>query len=238
MTEKLYYIDSYSHEFEAKIVAVSEDGLAVALDRSLFFTPGGGQPTDTGTLTIDGEIYNVTEAYSSEGLTWHKLDRALPTGLKGQSLKGALDWERRYAIMRHHTALHVLNGVAYLAFGALVTGGQIYTDRARIDLTLEDLNPEKVEYIEKESNAIIAKAFNTIPRLVTQEEAATMPELVRTLNAMPPQSEKMRVVEIAGLDRQFCGGTHVANIRELGALKVLGTRSKGKVNKRIEIGLE
>jgi len=238
MTEKLYYQDVYAREFEAKIVAVSPDGLNLALDRSAFFPGGGGQPSDSGTFIIEGENYTVSEAFSAEGFTWHKLERAVPADFKGRSLKAELDWERRYAHMRHHTALHVLNGVAFLAYGALVAGAQVYADRARMDLTLEDLSEERVKFLENESNVVINKALAMTPRLLTPEEAAVMPELVRTLNAMPPQSDKMRIMEIEGLDRQFCGGTHLANIKEIGTLKIIGTRSKGKSNKRLEIGLE
>jgi Ser-tRNA(Ala) deacylase AlaX len=237
MTERLYYQDVYAREFEAEIVAVGPDGLTLAFDRSAFYPGGGGQPCDLGLIIIDGEPYNVTEVYASDGTVWHKLDRAVPDDFKGRPIKASLDWERRYKHMRHHTALHLLNGVAYNAFGALVSGGQVYADRARMDLTLEDLSQERVEYLERESNAAIQKALNVQPRLLTQAEAAEMPELVRTLNAMPPQSEKMRIVEVVGLDRQFCGGTHVASASEIGLLKIIGTRSKGKQNKRIEIGL-
>jgi misacylated tRNA(Ala) deacylase len=238
MTEKFYYIDPYAQQFEAEITAFDQDNTALALDRSGFYPGGGGQPCDLGWLTIEGEQYTVTEVFSSGDRIWHKLDRALPESFKGRGVLGKLDWERRYAHMRHHTALHVLNGVAYNNFGALVTGGQIYADRARIDFTMDDLAPERLELLERESNLAIAKALVMRPREVTQAEAAQMPELVRTLNVMPPQMEKVRIVEIEGLDRQFCGGTHLANIGEIGRLKIAGTRSKGKQNKRIEIVLE
>lgn len=238
MTEKLYYIDSYAREFEAEIVALDQEGLLLALDRTGFFPVGGGQPSDSGWLSIEGEEYAVTDVFSNGEIIWHKLDRAIPADFIGRGAQGKLDWERRYAHMRHHTALHVLNGVAYNDFGALVTGAQVYADRARVDFTMEDLAPERIERLERESNEAIAKALAVLPRELTQAEAATMPELVRTLNAMPPQREKIRTVEIAGLDRQFCGGTHLSNIREIGKLKIAGTRSKGKQNKRIEIVLE
>ena len=237
-TEKLYYTDAYMREFEAEIVAVAADGLTVALDRTAFYPGGGGQPSDVGNFIIEGETYSVTNAYAADGIIWHKLDRAVPAAFTQRPLRASLDWEQRYALMRHHSGLHVLNGVAYLAFGAMVTGCQIYNDRARIDLNLEDLSQTKLEYLEHESNAAIAKAMPMTPLLLTQAEAAAIPELVRSLNVMPPQSEKMRIMEIAGLDRQFCGGTHVANLSELGPLKIISTRSKGKANKRIEIALE
>ncbi len=238
MTGKFYYTDTYAREFEAEITDLDQEGTLLALDQSGFYPGGGGQPCDLGWLKIADEQYNVTEVFMNNEIIWHRLDRAVPADFKGREVKAGLDWERRYAHMRHHTALHVLNGVAYNQFGALVSGAQVYADRARVDFTMEDLAPEKVEWLEQASNAAIAKAMNILPREVTQAEAAQIPELVRTLNAMPPQFEKVRIVEIEGLDRQFCGGTHLANIQEVGFLKIAGTRSKGKQNKRIEIVLE
>ncbi|HEX2910176.1 MAG TPA: alanyl-tRNA editing protein [Chloroflexia bacterium] len=238
MTEKLYYKDTYAKEFEAEIVSLDQEGNLIALDRSAFYPGGGGQPCDLGWLTIEGEQYTITEVFANGNLIWHRLDRAIPADFKGRGVQALLDWERRYSHMRHHTALHVLNGVAYNNFGALVTGGQVYADRARIDLTMEDLAPDKVELIERQSNEAIQKALPLLPQELTQAEAAAIPELVRTLNVMPPQSEKMRIVEISGLDRQFCGGTHLGSTLEVGQLKIAGTRSKGKQNKRIEIVLE
>jgi misacylated tRNA(Ala) deacylase len=236
-TEKLHYNDPYARQFEGEIVDIAEDGTLIALDRTLFFTVGGGQPSDNGKITVEGEEYQVTDVYATDGIVWHKLDRALPTGFKGKGVQGEIDWERRWAHMRHHSGLHLICGIGFHEFGALVTGGQIYTDRARIDMTLDDLSPERVAFLERAANEAIQKKLPVQPLLVNWDEAATMPELVRTLTAMPPQSEKMRVMEIVGLDRQFCGGTHVSNTAEIGALKIIGTRSKGKNNKRIEIAV-
>jgi misacylated tRNA(Ala) deacylase len=235
MTEKLYYADTYRRDFEAEIVAVGSDGLTLALDRSAFYPGGGGQPCDLGTLTIDAEPYTVTEVFHSDGTIWHRLNRAVPLEFKGRGVQAALDWERRYSHMRYHTALHLLNGVAFHTYGALVTGAQVYADRARVDFTLEDLSSERVQYLEREMNVAAQKALPLNAREITQTEAAQMPELIRTLNAMPPQVEKVRIVEIEGLDRQFCGGTHLHNASEAGHITISGTRSKGKQNKRIEI---
>lgn len=238
MTEKIYYSEPYAREFEAQIVDLSPEGMALALDRSAFYPGGGGQPCDLGWLSIEGERYDVTEVYQADGFIWHKLDRVVPGDFKGRSVAAQLDWERRYLHMRHHSALHVLNGIAYNNYGALVTGAQVYTDRARLDLAMDDLAPERVARLEQEANAVIAKAMPVLPREVTAAEASTLPELIRSLNAMPPVSGTIRTVEIEGLDRQFCGGTHLSNIKEVGLLKIAGTRSKGKQNKRIEIVLE
>lgn len=237
-TKKYYYTEPYARDFEAEIVDIAPEGLAIAFDQSGFFPGGGGQPCDLGWLTIEGEDYTVTEVYSQNDIIWHKVDRAIPTDFKGRGVNARLDWERRYGHMRYHSALHVLNGVAYTQYGALVTGAQVYGDRARVDFTMEDLAPAKVELLEQQSNLAISKAMPMFQLEVTAEEAANMPELVRTLTAMPPQTSKIRVMEIQGLDRQFCGGTHVSNISEVGTLKIAGTRSKGKLNKRIEIVLE
>lgn len=238
MTDKLYYADPYGREFEAEITGVSEDGLTLAFDRTAFYPGGGGQPCDLGSLTIEGEPYTVTEVFHTDGTIWHRLDRAVAAEFKGRGVKATLDWERRYNHMRYHTALHLLNGVAFHEYGALVTGAQVYADRARIDFTLDDLNPARVEFLEREANEVAQKAFPLSAREVTQPEAAQMPELLRSLNVMPPQFGKVRIVEIEGLDRQFCGGTHVRNASEVGRLKIAGTRSKGKQNKRIEITVE
>ncbi len=238
MTEKYYNQNPYAREFEAEIVQLDPGGQTLALDRSAFYPGGGGQLCDLGWLTIEGERYEVAEVFAADGLIWHRLDRAVPLTYQGRGVHAELDWNRRYAHMRHHSALHVLNGVAYNNFGALVTGGQVYADRARIDFTMEDLAPHKLELLERESNQAIAKALALLPREITQAEAALLPELVRTVNVMPPQSDKIRIMEIQGLDTQFCGGTHLANTREIGRLKIAGTRSKGKQNKRIEIVLD
>lgn len=237
-TLRYYYQQPYAREFEAEILEIGADGLTVTLDQSAFFPGGGGQPCDLGWFTIEGEEYSVTEVFQEEDFIRHKLDRALPSDFKGRGVNARLDWERRYGHMRHHSALHVLNGVAYHQYGALVSGAQVYGDRARIDLSMEDLAADKIEWLERESNEAIQKALTLIPRELTAAEAAEMPELIRTLNAMPPQKSKIRMMEIAGLDRQFCGGTHVASTLEIGTLKIIGTRSKGKSNKRIEIALE
>jgi misacylated tRNA(Ala) deacylase len=236
-TDRLYYAQPYATRFEAEIVDIGEDGTVIALDRSLFYPVAGGQPADNGKIAIEGEEYQVTDAYATDGWVWHKLDRALPSEFKGKGIQGEVDWERRWTHMRHHSGLHLICGIAFSEFGALVSGAQIYGDRARVDLTLEDLSQERVSFLERAANSAIEQKLTVQPLLVTPDEAAGMPELVRTLSAMPPQSAKMRVMEIVGLDRQFCGGTHVSNTEEIGALKIIGTRSKGKNNKRIEISV-
>ncbi len=152
MTELLYATDAYVKEFDAGVTDV-RDG-ALVLDRTAFYATGGGQPHDVGTLTWDGGACRVTEVKKQGPDVLHKIEGAAPA--VGTRVHGAIDWERRYALMRHHTALHVVSGVIYQLYGALVTGGQMYVDRARMDFALEDLSPDKLEAIVNEANRLMA----------------------------------------------------------------------------------
>jgi misacylated tRNA(Ala) deacylase len=235
MTELLYLADSYLREFDATVVGVADD--AVELDRTAFYVRGGGQPADEGTLTAGGEPYRVMEVYREGGRVLHKLERRPPAA--GSPVHGKLDWERRYALMRYHSALHVMVGVIYRQFGVLVTGGQMYPDRARMDFALEDLNRERVAMIESESNRHIAEDRPIRVHVLPRDEAFRIPDLVRTqINLLPPQIQEVRVVEIEGLDMQADGGTHVASTGEIGRIRITKTENKGKINKRLEIVLE
>jgi misacylated tRNA(Ala) deacylase len=151
---------------------------------------------------------------------------------------GELDWDARYRLMRTHTALHVLCGVVFRDYGAPVTGGNMGTDKARMDFEMEEFTPERVAEIERRANAEIAAGRDVRVRVLPRAEAFAIPDLIRTkINLLPAGIAEVRTVEIVGLDLQADGGTHVANTREVGGLKVVGTRSKGKSNKRLEIVL-
>lgn len=235
MTELLYLQDSYLKEFDARVVATAEN--AVELDRTVFYPRGGGQPSDEGTLEADGQVYRVLEVVRQEGRVLHKLDREPPA--VGTPVRGRIDWQRRYALMRHHSALHVLCGVIFRQFGVLVTGGQMYPDRARMDFALEDLSPERIALIEQESNRAIEADLPITARVLPREEAFKIPDLIRTqINLLPPSIQEVRIVEIEGLDLQADGGTHVKRTGEIGRLRVTKTENKGKINKRLEIALD
>ena len=235
MTELLYQTDSYLREFEATVTAM--EGGAVALDRTAFYPGGGGQPHDTGTLSADGRSWNVVKVEKRGTDALHHLEGADPPAA-GTRVRGALDWERRYRLMRTHTALHVLCGVVWREFGAQVTGGQMYLDRARMDFELEDLNPERVRAIEERANAAIAAGAPVSVRILPRAEAFQIPDLIRTkINLLPEGIAEVRVVSVGELDTQADGGTHVADAREVGGIRVVGTRSKGRINKRLEIEL-
>lgn len=234
MTALLCLTDSYLREFAATVTAV--DGRAVALDRTAFYPGGGGLPADTGRLTWPEEETRVTEMRRDGGTVWHALDGPVPP--VGAVVHGVLDWDRRYGVMRYHSALHVLVGAVYRLFNALVTGGQIYPDRARMDFALEDLNKERVAAIEAEANRVIGEGRRILVRFVSRQEfeKSDLTRLAKDL--LPAGITEVRVVEIEDYDAQADGGTHVANTNEIGRLRVTKTENKGKSNRRLEIVLE
>jgi len=233
MTELLYLHDSYLKEFDATVVDVN--GETVTLDRTAFYPGGGGQPPDAGLLRWAGGEARVLEAKKDGASVRHDLEGPAPS--EGQLVHGILDWDRRFAIMRHHSALHVLVGAVYRLFGALVTGGAIYPDRARMDFSLEDLSKDRVGAIETEANRVIGENRPILVRFVSREEfeRSDLTRLAR--NLLPPEIQEVRVIEIEGFDAQADGGTHVANTSEIGKLTVTKTENKGKTNRRLEIAL-
>ena len=233
MTQLLYLHDSYLREFDAVVTAV--DAQRVALDRTAFFAGGGGQPVDTGLLRWDGTTARVVELRKDGDTVWHTVEGEVPP--PGATIRGVLDWERRFNIMRHHSALHVLVGVVYRSFNALVTGGAIYPDRARMDFSLEDLNKDRVGAIKAEANRVIQEQRRILVRFLSRDEFERS-DLVRLAkNLIPPEIREVRVIEIEGFDAQADGGTHVGNTSEIGVLRVVKTENKGKLNRRLEISL-
>jgi misacylated tRNA(Ala) deacylase len=233
VTELLYLRDSYLREVDAAVGTAGEN--AVVLDRTLFYPGGGGQPADTGTLTWPEGTRRVIEMRRDGDAVWHVLDGPAPAA--GTAVRAAVDWDRRYAIMRHHSALHVLVGAVYRLFNARVTGGAIYPDRARMDFALEDLNKDRVADIERETNRVLTEDHPITIRFVTQEEFARS-DLVRLARDLVPKDlERIRVVEIEAYDAQADGGTHVARTGEIGSLRIVKTENKGKANRRLEIQL-
>lgn len=237
-TDLLYQRDAYLREFAATVVAVDPETGAVTLDQTAFYPGGGGQPCDTGELCADGHVWRVRGVRKAGTQVLHLIegDDELPAA--GTHITGRLDWPQRYRLMRTHTALHVLCGVIFRDYGALVTGGNMGLDKARLDFELSDFTPELVAEIERRANAEIAAGHEIRVQILPRAEAFQIPDLIRTkINLLPPDISEIRTVEIVGLDLQADGGTHVANTREVGGLQVIGTRSKGKSNKRIEIAL-
>jgi misacylated tRNA(Ala) deacylase len=235
-TELLYATDAYLRAFDAQVQDVTPEG-AVILDRTAFYPTGGGQPHDLGRLTWDGGSAAVVEVRKAGPLVIHTLDGTPPPA--GTRVHGEVDWERRYALMRHHTALHSMSGVIYQLYGATVTGGQMYPDRARMDFLLPDLSQERLQHIEQRTNELLAEAHPVSIRFVSRDEAFAIPDLIRTkVNLLPEGIEEIRVVNIEGIDQQADGGTHVANTREVGRVRIARSENKGKGNKRLEIVLQ
>jgi misacylated tRNA(Ala) deacylase len=243
LTELLYLFDHYLKEFDASIIEIP-DSNSIVLDRTAIYPRGGGQPSDKGKIVRanDGFTMEVAEAAKEEGKVIHKfslpLDETKRQTLLGSKVHGTIDWELRYRHMRHHTALHILSGVVFLKFNARITGGQIYPERARLDLALSDLSKERQSIIEEEMNKIVTEDHEVKTVWLDREEALKRSELYRLTGDMLPKGvEKLRLVDIVGFDAQLDGGTHVAHTREIGKIKISKTENKGKDNKRIEIVL-
>jgi misacylated tRNA(Ala) deacylase len=235
VTDLLYLADSYVKEFEATVVAA--EGGRVALDRTAFYPRGGGQPADQGRLLWDDGQAQVVKVKKQGDLVWHKLDVEPPP--VDERVRGVLDWEHRYKLMRTHTALHILCGVIWRDYGASVTGGNMKPLKARMDFELEHMSVDFAQEVEEKINAEVAAARAVKTSILPREEAFQIPDLIRTkINLLPESIQEVRVVEIEGLDLQADGGTHVANTREVGTIHVVGHESKGRINKRLRIALE
>ena len=232
MTDILCYADSYLREFEATVTDTAPKG--VVLDRTAFYPGGGGQPADIGAISVGDASYTVKRLSRQDGKLIHEIDGDMPN--VGAAVHGELDWERRYLLMRTHTALHILCGVVWCDYGAQVTGGNMQPGSARMDFELENMSVDFAERMEilvnEEVQAERAIEVKTLPR----DEAFSIPDLIRTkINLLPPSIKEVRTVNITGLDLQADGGTHVANTREVGRISVVGHESKGRINKRLRI---
>jgi misacylated tRNA(Ala) deacylase len=239
MTELLYQTDSYVQAFDATVVAADEANHGVILDRTAFYPGGGGQPADQGTLGGGSSAYRVSRAKKIGDQVVHLIEGSEPLPAVGSPLHGQLDWERRYQLMRTHTAMHILCGVVFRDYGAQVTGGDMDPLAGRMDFEFETMQKELVQAIESAINEEAAQAYPVRVAILPREEAFQIPDLIRTkINLLPPGIREVRVVEIVGLDLQADGGTHVHNTSEVGRIRVTDYKSKGKINKRIYIELD
>jgi misacylated tRNA(Ala) deacylase len=234
-TELLFRQDAYLRTARARVLAVGERG--IEFDRTVFYPMGGGQAGDSGgVVRANGERLVISDTRKGDSAE-RVLHVAAPGSVQlepGETVTLELDWERRYRLMRLHTALHLMSCVVV----APVTGGNIVPDKARLDFDIE-LSQLSAERIEDETNALIASAVATETVWITDAELDAQPDLVKTMSVQPPRGAgQVRLLRIPGIDLQPCGGTHVANIKEIGAIKVLRIRSEGKHNKRVEITLQ
>lgn len=235
MTIALYYEDAYLAEFDADIVQVEGD--RVRLDRTAFYPGGGGQPADTGVLRAQGAVMKVVALEKGEDGIWHQVDGGPPP--VGVQVHGQVDWERRLQLMRTHTAMHILCGVIWRDHRASVTGGQMSPLQGRMDFEFPSMHQELVRSIEEAINVEVRAARGISSRILPRQQAFAIPDLIRTkINLLPQGIQQVRVVEIEGLDLQADGGTHVANTREVGPLRIVDYKSKGAANKRLVLALE
>jgi len=237
MTNLLYQTDSYLKEFHATVTAVDPDANAIVFDQTAFYPGGGGQPHDTGQLHFCDQTVAVTKVARRGAQVWHTVEGTVPT--VGTVVHGEINWDRRYQLMRTHSALHVLCGVVWRDYRALVTGGNMEPLQGRMDFEFEALRRELVQEIEDKVNAEIQQGRAVRVRILPRHEALQIPDLIRTkINLLPEGIAEVRTVDIVGLDLQADGGTHVANICEVRQVRVVDYQSKGKMNKRIYITLD
>jgi misacylated tRNA(Ala) deacylase len=234
VTELLFQKDAYLHDHEATVVEVRDN--AVALDRTAFYPGGGGQPADEGELRVEDQTYKIVGARREGETIWHDIEGEPPP--VGTQVVLRLDWDRRYSLMRTHTAMHILCGVVWRDYGAKVTGGNMQPGEGRMDFEFEQMSGELVKEIEEKINIEVDEGHPITVHFLDRADADKHPDLIRTkVNLLPEDIKEVRVVEIRDLDTQADGGTHVAHTDEVGPIQITGYKSKGKANKRIEIRL-
>ena len=234
MSDNLAYTDAYLRSIPARVMQT--DGAAVLLNRTVFYPGGGGQPADAGWLRAEDSAWRVLSARKAGDEVWHQLEEGAQAPAVGAAVSAELDWERRYSLMRTHSALHVLCGVVWRDWGASVTGGNMEPLAGRMDFEFETMTGELVAEIERRVSVEIAADREIRVAILPREEAFAIPDLIRTkVNLLPEGITEVRTIEIVGLDLQADGGTHVAHTGEIGRVAVTGYESKGRINKRIRI---
>ncbi|MFZ0829764.1 MAG: alanyl-tRNA editing protein [Thermoplasmata archaeon] len=234
MTDGLYLHDAYLREFDARVVTSAAG--EIVLDRTAFHPEGGGQPSDTGRLTSSASTaWTVTSVAKSPAGIVHRIDGPLPP--VGEALHGAIDWDRRYTCMRYHTCLHILSGVVYHRFGSDITGGQIYLDRARMDLSLPEFDRNVADQVVAEVNHVVQRNFPISVRFVPRADLERNPGLVRVDAELVPDVQELRVIDIQGFDAQADGGTHLRSTGEVGPVTLQKIENKGARNKRLYLSL-
>jgi misacylated tRNA(Ala) deacylase len=236
------YRDAYARTVDATVRHVEVgDTTLVVLDKTVFYPGGGGQPADRGLIlrTADGRGWAVRAARKAGGEIVHELEPgAGDAPAVGDTVQVDVEWARRYALMRTHTALHALCGVVWRDYGAQVTGGNMEPGSGRMDFEFASMSGDLVDAIEAAVNVELAAEREVRVDLLPRAEAFAIPDLIRTkINLLPEGIEEIRTIEIVGLDLQADGGTHVSNTREVGRIRVTGYESKGRINKRIRIEL-
>jgi len=232
MTTLLCLEDSYLRECEATVTAVN--GREIVLDRTVFYPRGGGQPSDAGKIvSASGQEFRVVNVMKKDGETVHELENEAHSINAGDPVRCILDWERRYAHMRMHTAAHVLAAVMHRELGALISGNQIEADKTRFDFTLAEFDRAKFDDAVRKANDALSRDIQLKIYVLPREEAMKIPGVVKLAAALPPSIAQLRIVEIGDVDVQADGGTHVRNLKEVGKIQIERLENKGKENRRI-----
>lgn len=235
MVKALYLDDSYVKEFEATVESVKDDKYVV-LSETAFYPNSGGQLHDTGKFIKNGEEFNVVYAAKFGDIISHEAGKP---GLKqGDKVKGIIDWDRRYRLMRMHTAAHVLSAIFHKQAGALITGNQLDLDKSRIDFDLENFDREKIDEYVAKGNELIDKDLPVTVSYMPREEALQKPELARLAKGLPEAVKTIRIISIGDFDEQADGGTHVKSLKEVGHLEIVKCENKGKNNRRVYFRLK
>lgn len=236
MTKRLYHEDAYISEFEAEVIGIDNKG--VVLDQTAFYPGGGGQPNDTGSFSVQDKTWQINKLSSNGGEPVHEIEDHNYPNL-GDQIHGAIDWTRRYQLMRTHTALHILCGVIWRDYRAQVTGGDMKPLSARMDFELERISADFAREIEQTINEEVKQNRDVKADIMPREEAMRIPDLIRTkVNLIPQAIAQIRTVNIKGLDLQADGGLHVSNTTEVGYIRVVKHESKGRINKRLRIEID
>ena len=228
--EILYLNDCYIKEFEGTVERVT-DNKFVVLDKTAFYPNSGGQPHDTGVLIKEGMEFPVVYADKFGDVISHEVSRS---GLSsGDAVRGIIDWDRRYLFMKSHTACHILSAVIYNETGAQISGNQLGEDKIRVDFSLNNFDREQIKSYEAKVNEIINKKLPVTINIMSNDEAYTIPSVVKLKDVFPPESQEIRVISIPGVDQQACCGTHVLNTGEIPNIEIFKAENKGKNNRRI-----
>jgi Ser-tRNA(Ala) deacylase AlaX len=261
MTEtKLSFLeDSYAKEFDASIIEVINiensidtqssskelgDSTYLVLDNTLFYPTGGGQPCDLGKIILSGNIYEISEVIKREGRVLHKIGSSKITSdshaefRSGQKIHGIIDWDRRYKLMRMHTASHLIDAILYSDGKVMVTGNSLGIDKTRIDFNMPEFSLEKVQHYINLANNVIEKNLCVKNYYLSRDEAFKIPGIVKLAGALPPNISILRITEIEGIDIQADGGTHVKSLKEIGKINLLDIENKGKDRKRVYFELQ
>jgi misacylated tRNA(Ala) deacylase len=234
MTKLLYLTDCYLKEFDAKVVSSQKN--LIELDQTAFYPLGGGQPDDRGKILFNNQEFQVVRVFKQEGKIFHQLDKE---GIReGNFVHCIIDWERRYKLMRMHTAAHVISEIVNRETNALITGNQLDVEKSRIDFSLESFDRKKIEECIERANEIIEKDLPVKIYFLKREEAMKIPKITKLANVLPPNLPELRIVEIVSFDLQADGGTHVKSLREIGKIILERIENKGRNNRRIYYSLK